>query len=53
MYLVVYHEHFNKEQQYLQTINTPEKITKSEHKNEYTPNRFVDTISLTLAKWKV
>ena len=31
-------------------MNTPEESTKSEDLNEYTPNRLVDTISLTLAK---
>ena len=46
MYLAV-----NKEQQYLQTTNIPEKSTKSENINEYTLNRFVDAISLALTKW--
>ena len=50
-YLVVYNEPFNNEQQNLQTMNTPEKSTKSENYNEYTINRFEDAILLTLAKW--
>ena len=32
-------------------MNTPEESTKSQNVNEYTINRFVDAISLTLAKW--
>ena len=32
-------------------MNTPEKSAKSENINEYTLNRFVDAISLTLTKW--
>ena len=35
----------------MQTIITPEKSTKSESINEYTLNKFVDAVSLTLAKW--
>ena len=32
-------------------MNTSEKSTKSENINEYILNRFLDAISLTLAKW--
>ena len=32
-------------------MHTPEKSTESYNINEYTLNRFVDAISLALAKW--
>ena len=34
-------------------MNTPEESIKSGNINEYTLNRFVETISLTLEKWNI